>query len=136
MVTAQPAIFVPKEKVAAFCQKNHIERLGLFGSVTRADFNVDSDVDVLVEFEPDHVPGLAFFALQDELSMCRHRVEQAHHLIMDGAGRGNGAVTANDVGAAPVGNPSAGAFDDGNERHQIPLIEDGVGHNVGAAGGH
>jgi predicted nucleotidyltransferase len=42
--------------------------LAIFGSVLRADFRGDSDIDVLVEFEPDHVPGLAFFAMEEELS--------------------------------------------------------------------
>ena len=51
-----------------FCRRHHIRRLALFGSVLRDDFGPESDVDVLVEFEPGHVPGLAFFAMQDELS--------------------------------------------------------------------
>jgi uncharacterized protein len=55
-------------RIAAFCRAHHIRRLALFGSVTRADFRSDSDVDVLVEFVPGHVPGLAFFAMQDELA--------------------------------------------------------------------
>lgn len=42
--------------------------LALFGSVLRDDFRRDSDVDVLVEFEPGHTPGLEFFSMQDELS--------------------------------------------------------------------
>jgi len=42
--------------------------LALFGSVLRDDFRPDSDVDVLVEFEPGHVPGLAFFETEEELS--------------------------------------------------------------------
>lgn len=40
-----------------FCRENHIRRLAFFGSVLRADFSPDSDVDVLVEFDPGHVPG-------------------------------------------------------------------------------
>ena len=51
-----------------FCRRNHIRRLALFGSVLREDFRGDSDVDVLVEFEPGHTPGLAFFRMQRELS--------------------------------------------------------------------
>lgn len=47
-----------KEKIAAFCQKHRIRRLALFGSVLRTDFRPESDVDVLVEFEPGSVPGL------------------------------------------------------------------------------
>ena len=61
-------IEIDKEKIAVFCRKNHIRRLALFGSVLRKDFGLDSDVDVLVEFEPGHVPGLAFFRMQNELS--------------------------------------------------------------------
>lgn len=61
-------IKVPREKVAEFCQQYHIRKLAFFGSVLRDDFGPNSDVDVLVEFEPGQVPGLAFFAMQDELS--------------------------------------------------------------------
>jgi len=56
-------IEVPKDKIAEFCRKHHIRRLALFGSVLREDFRPDSDVDVLVEFEPEHVPG--FLRLHD-----------------------------------------------------------------------
>ncbi len=61
-------IVIDRERLAEFCRRNHIRRLALFGSVLRGDFRPDSDVDVLVEFEPDHVPGLGFFALEYELS--------------------------------------------------------------------
>lgn len=44
---------IPSDKLAAFCRRNHIRKLSLFGSVLRADFNPDSDVDVLVEFAQD-----------------------------------------------------------------------------------
>ena len=42
--------------------------MALFGSVLREDFAASSDVDVLVEFEPGHVPGLEFFRMERELS--------------------------------------------------------------------
>ncbi len=45
-------IDVPKEKIAAFCRRNHICDLAFFGSVLCDNFRSDSDVDVLVEFEP------------------------------------------------------------------------------------
>ena len=51
-----------------FCRRHHIRKLAPFGSVVRDDFGPESDVDVLVEFEPGHIPGLAFFGMQDELS--------------------------------------------------------------------
>ena len=59
---------VSKRKLAAFCKRRHIKRLALFGSALREDFRPDSDVDVLVEFEPGHTPGLEFFAMEEELS--------------------------------------------------------------------
>ena len=60
---------LPVDALAAFCRRSHVRKLSLFGSVLREDFGPDSDLDVLVEFEPDHVPG--FFrlaALERELS--------------------------------------------------------------------
>lgn len=60
-------------RIAEFCQRHHIRRLALFGSVLRDDFGPDSDVDVLVEFEPGHTPGLAFFGMQRELSALLQR---------------------------------------------------------------
>ena len=51
-------IAVDQERIAAFCSKHQICRLALFGSVLREDFRPESDVDVLVEFDPASVPGL------------------------------------------------------------------------------
>ena len=51
-------ISIPENRLAAFCKANGITRLALFGSVLRDDFGPDSDVDVLVEFEPERIPGL------------------------------------------------------------------------------
>ncbi|MFZ5471418.1 MAG: nucleotidyltransferase family protein [Myxococcota bacterium] len=59
---------VDRRKIEAFCARHHIQKLAFFGSVLRDDFRSDSDVDVLVEFEPGHTPGLKFFEMQDELS--------------------------------------------------------------------
>lgn len=61
-------IRLDRAAIAAFCRKNHIRKLALFGSVLRGDFGPESDVDVLVEFDPGHTPGLAFFRMQDELT--------------------------------------------------------------------
>jgi predicted nucleotidyltransferase len=61
-------IKVPRKKIAEFCLRYHIQKLAFFGSVLRDDFSRNSDVDVLVEFEPGHTPGLAFFKMQEELS--------------------------------------------------------------------
>ena len=64
-------ISLPEDHIADFCRRNHIRRLALFGSVLRDDFTPQSDVDVLVAFEPGHLPGLAFFGMQDQA--VRHR---------------------------------------------------------------
>jgi predicted nucleotidyltransferase len=59
---------VPDEVVAAFCDRHGIRRLAVFGSALRDDFRDDSDVDVLVEFQPGRVPGLlALAAMELEL---------------------------------------------------------------------
>ena len=59
---------LPKDKITDFCRRHHIRKLAVFGSVLHGDSRPDSDLDVLVEFEPGHVPGLAFFGMEQELS--------------------------------------------------------------------
>ena len=62
-------IQLDQERVAEFCQRNHIVRLSLFGSVLREDFGPDSDVDVLVEFAPGSVVTLLdMVRMEDELA--------------------------------------------------------------------
>jgi hypothetical protein len=61
-------ISIPREKIAAFCRRNHILRFALFGSVLTDRFGPDSDLDVLVEFEPRHTPGYDFFTMEIELT--------------------------------------------------------------------
>ncbi len=51
-------ITIPQDQIAVFCRKHHIHKLSLFGSVLRDDFRPDSDIDVLVEFEPEYQPNL------------------------------------------------------------------------------
>jgi predicted nucleotidyltransferase len=59
-----------KEQIASFCRERHIRRLAVFGSALRSDFRPNSDIDLLVEFEPDHIPGLFGIArLERELSV-------------------------------------------------------------------
>ena len=61
-------VHIPREKLMAFCRRHHIRKLSLFGSALRDDFTPDSDVDVLVEFEPGHVVGFRIIDMEDELS--------------------------------------------------------------------
>ena len=63
------ADYISKEKIAEFCRRNHIIKLALFGSALRDELKSDSDIDILVEFEKGHVPGLITFAgMEIELS--------------------------------------------------------------------
>lgn len=62
-------IDISQAKIAEFCQRHHIQKLSLFGSVLRDDFRPDSDVDVLVEFEPGKTPGyFKLVSMEMELS--------------------------------------------------------------------
>ena len=62
-------IMVPKDELAGFCRRHHIRRLSFFGSVLREDFGPESDVDVLVEFEPGRVPGfIRLYEIEQEFS--------------------------------------------------------------------
>ncbi|MEX1347784.1 MAG: nucleotidyltransferase family protein [Desulfobacterales bacterium] len=60
---------IPNHKIAEFCKKNHIAKLSLYGSVLRDDFQTNSDIDILVEFEPGKAPGLINYSrMERELS--------------------------------------------------------------------
>ncbi|HEY9613175.1 nucleotidyltransferase family protein, partial [Allocoleopsis sp.] len=61
-------IVIPKDKIAEFCQRNHIRKLSLFGSMLGEDFRPDSDIDFLVEFIPGKTPGLGIVRMERELS--------------------------------------------------------------------
>jgi len=61
------------ETLRGFCQKYHVRQLSFFGSVARDDFGPQSDIDILVEFEPDHIPGFNFFLMEAELSQLLGR---------------------------------------------------------------
>ncbi|MFC1717959.1 nucleotidyltransferase family protein [Candidatus Poribacteria bacterium] len=71
-------IATPGDEIADFCLRNHIHKLAFFGSVIRDDFGPDSDIDVLVEFDPDHTPGFAFFGMEMELSEILGRKVELH----------------------------------------------------------
>jgi predicted nucleotidyltransferase len=70
-------IKVPGEQIVAFCRRHQIRWLAFFGSVLRDDFRPDSDVDVLIDFEPEAEPGLiGFISMMQELSnLLQHPVD-------------------------------------------------------------
>ena len=62
-------ITIPSKTIAQFCQRYHIQKLSFFGSVLRDDFSPESDIDILVEFDPKYIPGLIrLSAMELELS--------------------------------------------------------------------
>ena len=64
-----PQVYIPRERIASFCQARGVRWLAIFGSALRPDFGPDSDIDVLVEFETDRAPGLLGMArMERELS--------------------------------------------------------------------
>ena len=76
-----PRIEIPVDKIAAFCQRNHLKRLALFGSVLRDDFRSESDVDILVTFEPEtHIGYIGLGGLEIELSEILGRKVDLHTL--------------------------------------------------------
>ncbi len=60
-------IRVPQAELEAFCRRHQIRRLALFGSALHGDLTPDSDIDVLVAFEPGARVGLRFFEIEQEL---------------------------------------------------------------------
>ena len=56
-MTKEMHIELPKERIKEFCKRHHIRKLSLFGSALRDDFSPESDLDILVEFDPAHIPG-------------------------------------------------------------------------------
>jgi predicted nucleotidyltransferase len=69
MMSYKTQVEIPKDKIRLFCKKHYIRKLSLFGSILRDDFESNSDVDVLVEFEIGHGPSFfLLFDMEDELS--------------------------------------------------------------------
>ena len=84
------AIDIPRARLADLCRRRGIRKLELFGSIVRDDFGPESDVDVMVEFEPGRTPGLGFFDIAEELEeifgrkvdlTTRRTVEQSPNYI-------------------------------------------------------
>ena len=68
----------PKDRIEALCRKHHILRLSLFGSELHGNSTLESDLDILVEFEEGHTPGFAFAGIQRELSEMLDRNVDLH----------------------------------------------------------
>ncbi|QWR78918.1 nucleotidyltransferase family protein [Candidatus Magnetomonas plexicatena] len=70
-------LILPKKEIAEFCKRHHIKKLSLFGSYLHGTFRPQSDIDLLVEFEPEHIPGLiTLSSMELELSeIIGHKVD-------------------------------------------------------------
>lgn len=72
MTTKNPSrvkIRIPKQELAEFCRRYNVQKLALFGSVIGDNFRAESDVDILVSFQPTaHVGFITFSRMQRELS--------------------------------------------------------------------
>jgi predicted nucleotidyltransferase len=90
------AIPIDKGRIAEFCRRHGIRRLSFFGSVLRDDFRPDSDVDVLVEFEPGQVIGLRIIEMEEELSQLLggHKVDLVREKYLNKRLRGQVLATA------------------------------------------
>lgn len=77
-VSGKLNIAVPRAGLAAFCRRHHITRLSLFGSVLTDAFKPDSDIDVLVEFEPGHAPGWDVVSIENGLASLLGRKVDLH----------------------------------------------------------
>lgn len=69
---------VSREALEGICRRYHVRRLSLFGSALRGNFGPESDLDVLVEFEPGRTPGFGFARLQRELTKLMDRSVDLH----------------------------------------------------------
>ncbi|MCH7995993.1 MAG: nucleotidyltransferase family protein [Planctomycetes bacterium] len=69
---------IPTARIADLCRSHRIRKLCIFGSILRDDFRRDSDIDVLVEFEPGATPGFGFFGIQEELAEILGRKVDLH----------------------------------------------------------
>ncbi|HEU4371476.1 MAG TPA: nucleotidyltransferase family protein [Methylomirabilota bacterium] len=79
MTSSRARIPIPHEQIAQLCRRRHIRWLALFGSVLREDFRADSDIDVLVEFEPEQ--RYTYFTLsqvEEDLSALLGRKVDLH----------------------------------------------------------
>lgn len=79
MTSRRARIEISNEQIADFCRRHRIRWLALFGSVLRDDFRPDSDVDVLIEFEPNH--SYTYFTLsqlEEDLSGLLRRKVDVH----------------------------------------------------------
>lgn len=78
-------IHVTSEAIADFCRRHHIRKLALFGSVLREDFRPESDIDVLVDFEPGHVVGFDILDMEEELSrlLGGHKVDMVREKYLN-----------------------------------------------------
>jgi len=78
----RPRIEIPKKDIEAFCRKWRVKELSIFGSALRDDFGPKSDIDVLVELEPDH--GLSLYDWIDMIDELKTVFQREVDLVAKG----------------------------------------------------
>ena len=78
LMIQRDSIHIPLEQLCDYCRNHYIRKMSLFGSVLRDDYKPESDIDILVEFEPEHTPGFSFFDIQEDLSKIFGKVVDLH----------------------------------------------------------
>src|SRR5262245_26708912 len=66
-MTLASGLDIPQEKISELCRRHHVVEMAIFGSAARGEIRPDSDIDILVEFEPDAIYGWEYFRLEQEL---------------------------------------------------------------------
>ncbi len=89
------ALDIDQDRLAALCRRYHVAKLELFGSRAKGTARPDSDVDLLVSFQPGKTPGLAFVALAEELEgLFGHSVDL---LVKDDAVEDRNEIRRNSI---------------------------------------
>ena len=68
MLTLASGIEIPSQEIAELCRRYQVRELAIFGSAARGDMNSGSDIDIMVEFQPDANTGSEFFELEEGLA--------------------------------------------------------------------
>ena len=68
IMTLASGIEIPSHKIAELCRRYQVRELAIFGSAARGEMHPDSDIDIMVEFQPDANIGWEFFELEEELA--------------------------------------------------------------------
>jgi predicted nucleotidyltransferase len=125
---------LPETGLIELCQRCHVSELALFGSVSRADFREDSDIDVLVAFEPDTSGGLfELVDLKESLTAVLGReIDLVSKRGLHSLNRGQIMDSATTIYSSSLGYREPRALDDAASRSAVPIDRDLLRPHVAA----